>query len=195
MAESLLIIFHRLLIDSFSLPERHLAASVADSSISSQSLLEHAQQRWHFTIDVIEDSNLAFVGMNAMQPAGVLDQSTLPGNGHGQEERIESCVIKTLSDIASCCEYEPLLSVRNLNETRTKLTTLLDAHSTLEDHEVADETSQLLGKVLQVISSLGKKDRRTTFLKRLEDVVQNQAIACLIAGKRCVDILNCRVLD
>ena len=195
MAESLLVIFHRLLIDCFSLAERQLAASVADGSIGSQSPLEHAQQHWHFTIDVIEDSNLGLVRMNAMQPAGVLDQSPLPGNGHGQEERIESCVIKTLSDIAACCEYEPLLSVRNLNQARTKLAALFDAHSTLEDHEVTDETSQLLGKVLQMIPSLGKKNRRTTLFKRLEDIVQNQAIAWLIVGKRCVDILNCRVLD
>jgi hypothetical protein len=51
-------------------------------------------------IDVVDDENLRFSVMLPVQPADILSQRALPGDGHRQEERVEPVIVNALSDIA-----------------------------------------------------------------------------------------------
>src|SRR5688500_6387952 len=55
---------------------------------------------------------------------------------------------------------------------------------------MADEPAKLLREIFEMVPSLRQKDGRAAFLQRMENVVQDEAVAHLALGKRRVDARN-----
>ena len=68
-------------------------------------------QNRHEVVDIVDDENLCFTSMLPVKPTDILGQRALPRNGHRQEQRVQSWVIKALADVTPCREDEPFLIV------------------------------------------------------------------------------------
>jgi hypothetical protein len=44
-----------------------------------------------------------------MQPADILREGSFPGDGHRQEQRVETSIIEAFADIVACRQYQPLM--------------------------------------------------------------------------------------
>ena len=53
--------------------------------------------------------------MEAMEPPGVLDQSSFPRNRHRQKQRVEPSVIETLADIPASGKQKAFFAIRDLS--------------------------------------------------------------------------------
>ena len=90
---------------------RGLFDGVAKRPISQSPLRGHARQHRHQFVDVVNDQNLGLSGMLAVEATYILSQRTFPGYGHREEQRVESRIIKTLTEIPPCSEDEPFLTI------------------------------------------------------------------------------------
>ena len=52
--------------------------------------------------------------MQTMQPTGVLGESPLPCNGHGQKQRVQARVVKTFAQITAGRQYDAFFVWRYL---------------------------------------------------------------------------------
>ena len=84
---------------------------VPQCPIARSSLCRHSRQHGHRFIDVIDDDNLGLSAMLAMQAANILGQSTFPGNGHRQEERVEFGIVEAFPDVAPGRQDEAFLII------------------------------------------------------------------------------------
>jgi hypothetical protein len=74
---------------------------VAQTPISRLPLGRHLGEHRLVLIDVIINDHVALRSVQAMQSAGILGERSSPGDRHGQEQRIESRIIKALAEIAT----------------------------------------------------------------------------------------------
>ena len=81
--------------------------AVADCTVPLQSALEHSCQHREAIIHVIIDLNDALAVVETMQAANILLQGPLPGDRHGQKQRIQPRVVESLTDIAPCGQNQP----------------------------------------------------------------------------------------
>jgi hypothetical protein len=128
--------------------------------------------------------------MKPVQSAGILNQGAFPGNGHRQEESVESGVVESFADVSTCSENESLLSVWDLAEGCPDLSSFLCRHAPVENHEVPSKSAQPLREVLEVISALCEQDGRPALLERADDVVQDELVAWFFHNECPVDLLN-----
>src|SRR5215471_12626753 len=67
---------------------------------------------------------------------------------------------------------------------------LLFAHAALEDKDVLNGIVQLCREILKVLSSSGQKKRRTASLDGTDEVCRDHFVACCIADKCGVNVVN-----
>jgi hypothetical protein len=93
--------------------ERGLATRVADGAVPPQPPLEHPQEHRDFAINVIVDPNLGLARVETVQPSRVLHERALPGDGQGQKQRVEACIVEALANVATRGQDQMLLIGRN----------------------------------------------------------------------------------
>ena len=49
--------------------------------------------------------------MLPVQPANILGQCALPGDGHRQEQRVQPLIIEALANVAPCSKNKPFLII------------------------------------------------------------------------------------
>ena len=71
-----------------------------------------------------------------MQPADVLLERALPGNGHGQEQRVQPGIVEAFADVTAGGQDDARLTLGHSGEGFHDGATLLPAHPAPEDKEV-----------------------------------------------------------
>ena len=145
-------------------------------------------------IYVVVDTDLSFVGMKAMEPAGVLNKCSFPGHRQGQKQCIETCIVKPFSNVTPGCENQPLFVVGNGRQPIQIITASFCASASLQDNQVTCEIAQSIGKVLQVFFAFCVQDRRPTLFECLQDVIEYLIIALLVRCEPPINILNTQVV-
>jgi hypothetical protein len=69
----------------------------------------HARKNRNCAIDVVVNGDLILALMVAMKPTHVLGKGTFPRNGHCEEQRIQTSIVKAFSQIAAGGEDEAFL--------------------------------------------------------------------------------------
>src|SRR4030067_1047839 len=72
-------------------------AGIAQYPIPLHPLFEHPGQPRDVPVHVVVDPYLLLVGEKAVQASCVLDQSPFPGDGEGEEERVETGIRETFA--------------------------------------------------------------------------------------------------
>ena len=86
-------------------------------------------------VDVVDDADLVFSFVVAVQPAGVLGKRAFPCNRHGKKKGIEARIIETLAEVPSGRDYDTFLALGNCCEPRGAVAPLLLALPTAQyDH-------------------------------------------------------------
>lgn len=62
----------------------------------------------HLAIDIVVDADLALGRMQSVNSTGVLDESALPRDRHGQKQSVESSVVETLADVSASRDDDSL---------------------------------------------------------------------------------------
>ena len=88
MPKRLPVILHRRFCWRLSESQGRFAARIPNRAVRCEPSFEHAQQHRYFMVNVVVYPDFCLAGVKPMQTAGILDQSSPPGNGHSQEERI-----------------------------------------------------------------------------------------------------------
>ena len=167
MPEGLPVVLNGALFSRLGESERRLASCVADGAIRSEALLEQPQEHRNLPVDVVVDPNLGLCRMRPVKASAVLDERALPRDRHREEEGVETGVVEALADVATRREDEALGRVQNRGKLIGGATLLLGGHSALQHEEVAHESAEVHGKVLEVIFPLREEDGRSSLLKRL----------------------------
>ena len=74
-----------------------LCRFIAKTAITRSAFSGHARKNRLATIDIVVDHHLDLVGMQTMQPSGILGKCSLPRNRHRQYQGIEWRVIEAFS--------------------------------------------------------------------------------------------------
>src|SRR5712671_27323 len=86
---------------------------ISESPVTGLSSGGHLGQKRFGGIDVVIDHDPPLGRMQPVKPARILCEGSAPGYGHGEEQRIEACVVKALSEVAAARHYDALLAVRH----------------------------------------------------------------------------------
>lgn len=90
-----------------------------------------------------------------MKPANVLLQCAAPGNRHGKEKSVESCVVEAFADVTTCREQDSFLSVGNRSQLFGDGTSLFCTHAAFQHHDVFHQAGQPGGKFVHLAGALG----------------------------------------
>ena len=164
---------------------------VTKRAVSGPPLRRHPGQDRHRCINIIDDKDIGLSGVSPVQSSHILSQRPLPGNRHRQEERIEARVIKPLPDAASCRHDEALRLLRH-GQCRVRLLPLGRRLATVQDRDILDESGKAFLQIEKVIFAFGQDDRRSPAFESLEDVVEDEVVACVIPRERGIDLRHRR---
>jgi len=129
----------------------------------------------------------------AVQTPCVLDQSSFPGDGKGEEQRVEPDVVESFADVPARGEYQPFLVARNRREFLHRFFPLPGGHSPLQDDQVAGEFPKTLGQKIEVVLPFRQENRGSAFIKRFQYIIEDEHVAVLVCCKDGIDLLDSRV--
>ena len=96
------------------LGKSHLAIDhIAEGAVPAKQSGEHPHEHGNSLINVVVHADFVFVVMKPVQSSAVLLQCAPPGYGHGQKERVQAGIIKSLPDVASGGENDTWSLVGN----------------------------------------------------------------------------------
>ena len=94
----------------------------------------------------------------AVQATRVLHHDALPGDGHCEEERVETGVVEAFAGEPARGQHESLLGLRDGCELLDGGAAVLGLHAALQDDQVAGQAAQPLREVLQVVPTFGEQN-------------------------------------
>ncbi len=89
------------------------AQAISQGLIGGSSFRGHARENRHIIIDIVVDHHLALGVVETMKASGILSDSAFPRDWHGQEQRVETGVIKTFSEISANCDDNAFVGFGN----------------------------------------------------------------------------------
>src|ERR1043166_818399 len=136
---------------------RLLLDHVTNRGVALQPTLVHPGQHQNVTVHIIVDLHKSLVVVETMQPAYILLQCALPGDRHGQKERVETRVVKPFSDVASRRQNHSRFVFRHCRQGCRYFPTLLFSHAALQDEDVLGNTCKLGCEILEMLSPASQK--------------------------------------
>lgn len=133
--------------------------TIAQSPVPFHPLLEHSGQHRDVPVHVVVDSYLSLFGALAVQTPCVLDQSSFPGDGKGEEQRVEPDVVESFADVPARGQHQPLLIARDRREFSHDFSPLPGTHSALEDDQVASEFPHPPGQKIEMVLPFRQQNR------------------------------------
>ena len=167
--------------------------TVAQSPVPFHPLLEHPGQYRDVPVHVVVDSYLPLSGAMAVQTPCVLDQSTFPGDGKGEEQRVEASVVESFADVPSRGEHQPFLVVRNRRESLHRFFPLPGGQSPFQDDQVAGEFPKTFGQKIEVVLPFRQENRGSAFFKRFQHIIEAEHVAVLVCCEDGINLLDPRV--
>jgi hypothetical protein len=73
---------------------RTVVDAISDRSVPAQASFEHTGEHRYVMVNIVVDTNLGFVGVQAVKSAGVLNQSAFPRHGQDQKKCVQPRVVK-----------------------------------------------------------------------------------------------------
>jgi hypothetical protein len=122
------------------------------------------------------NDNIAFRGVQAVQPAGILSKDSAPRNRHGQEQGIEPRVIEALTEIATRRHQHPFLASWNCGQGFGRPPRLPSAHAATENDDVLRELQQATRQYVEMILAFGDEHWRAASFERRQNVIENEII-------------------
>ena len=95
----------------------------------------------HLAVYVVVDPDLGLARVEAMQPAGVLDEGALPRDRQRQKERVQAGVVEALANVPTRGQDEALFVGREFGKLRRRGLPSTRGHAPVEHHEVPGESS------------------------------------------------------
>src|ERR1019366_9301262 len=123
---------------------RAVNGPISKAPISSLPLERHLREHRLVPIDIVVNDNIAFRGVQAVQPAGILSKDSAPRNRHGQDQGIEPRVIEALTEIATRRHQHPFLASWNCGQGFGRPPRLPSAHAAMENDDVLRELQQAI---------------------------------------------------
>ena len=87
--------------------------TIADRFVAAATSVEHPRQHRHIQIGVVVHPHFPLSLMQAVQPTGVLGDRAAPRDGQRQEQRVQACVVESLSDVPAGCHHHPAFPTRD----------------------------------------------------------------------------------
>ena len=141
-------------------------------------------------IDVVEDADLALVGVLAIKAPGVLRHRAAPRDRHREHERVQARVVEALADVAAGGQHDARLVA---GEQLLGAPAGANAHPAVQRHELRCRVAQEGGECVEVRAALGQHERETPCGQLGQDVVGDPARALWIGRDRPEDLLDVRV--
>src|SRR5262249_33682576 len=109
---------------------------VPDRLVPSAAAIKHPRQNRYIEIGVIIYSNLALSIVQAVQTSDILSNRSSPRDRHGEKQRIQTRIVKTLADIAARRQKHPLLVIRNGQKSGGDCLKHLSLHATAQHNQI-----------------------------------------------------------
>ncbi len=153
---------------------------ISDRPVSAPSFCRHPGKHGNLVVDIVVDDDLSLCVMEAMEPTCILGESSLPGDGHGQKQRVQPCVVEALAEIASGRDQDAFFGLGDCREPRRDIAALLLALAAAQDDHMFCETREASGERFEVVGALGNHDGRTSCIERVQDVIEDERVAALV---------------
>ena len=86
---------------------------MTEPSVSRPPPCRHTPQNRNCAINIVDDKNVGFAHALAVQAADILRQCALPRDWHCQNQRVESGIVESFTDMPARCQDEALFGVGN----------------------------------------------------------------------------------
>src|SRR5665213_1304789 len=150
------------------------ANAITQSAVSGLPFLSHSCQYGNRGVNVVVYGNFSFVGVIAVEPAGILRDGAFPRNRHCQEERVETRVVEALAEISPRCKDEPLGIFRGAKCLFSR-PTLGSVHPTSHHDNIPCRSLKGSCEIFEVIATFGEHEWISPGFECCEDIIDDRA--------------------
>lgn len=125
-----------------------------------------------------------------MQAAGVLGKGAAPGDGQGQEQRVESRIVEAFPDVSTGCDQQTFFCIAGFGKPLHGIPSFGRFHASVQDNDVASKGGQPLPQVQGMLSAFGQYQGGAPGLKGDQDIVEDHVVPGLVLGQGGVNLLD-----
>ena len=153
---------------------------VANTLIGFQTLGVHFVKHRDMAVHIVVDKHIVLAGVVPVEPSGVLLHHTFPGNRGCQKQRIQSMVVKALTNELACRHQQHGFLRHNLCHLPYRRFPLLFGHFTCQKKRLLRRILQHFIEDRRLIRKSGQNHRRSSCLQCFFHICYNQAIAVFV---------------
>lgn len=137
----------------------------APRAIPLYPLRKHASQYRNVGVHVIVYADLAFAVVRPVEPPDELLKRAAPGDGNGEKQRVQPCVVEPLARVPPGGDNRPSLRLRDGLHLFIDNGAPLLAHAAVHHDDVRGILAKLCGQEVQMFLPLGQDHWRPSVLK------------------------------